>query len=130
MKFVINERKQFELVNNIIQKTNEIVQGLKNRNLKDTSLYLSVTLVLVFLHQVSAFLPMYFKIKKSKQFDFDLLLNFEQILTHLTEVWRDFDSNPEAFYLAWNGFLEVWDKIYNYVQNHLDVFDFHKFYLN
>ncbi len=130
MKYIIDERKQFELVNNIIQKTSEIVQGIKARNLKDTNLYLSVTLVLMFLHQVSAFLPMYFKLKKNQQFDLDLLLNFEQGLTHLTEVWRDFDNDPESFYQAWNGFLEVWGIIYNYVQTHLDAFDFHKFYLN
>jgi len=129
MKYVIDEKKQFDLINNVIQKTNEIIQSLKNQIHKETSLYLSVTLVLMFLHQVSAFLPMYFKAKKHKSIDFDLLLSFEQKLTNLTEEWKAFEQKKENFFVSWSEFLSVWEKIYDLVQKQPDVFDF-KFYLN
>jgi hypothetical protein len=130
MKYVIDEKKQFDSINNVIHKTDDIVQCIKRQCQNDTSLYLSISLVLMFLHQVSAFLPMYFKVKKHKNIDFDLLLSFEQTLTNLTEEWKNFDQNKESFFTAWDEFLSVWQKIYDLVQKQPDAFDFYKFYLN
>jgi len=130
MKHIIDEKKQFEMINNIIQRSDEIIQKIYYDNDKNSSFYISVTLVLMFLHQVSGFLPLFFKVKKNAELDFDLLVSFEEILTKLIEAWKNFDKEPENFRIYWLEFLDIWNKIYNYVQNSLKPFDFHKFYLN
>jgi flagellin-specific chaperone FliS len=130
MKHIIDEKKQFEMINNIIQRSDEIIQKIYYDNDKNSSFYISVTLVLMFLHQVSGFLPLFFKVKKNAELDFDLLVSFEEILTKLIEAWKNFDKEPENFRIYWLEFLDIWNKIYNYVQNSLKAFDFHKFYLN
>ncbi|MGB9771304.1 MAG: hypothetical protein ACPLX7_04910 [Candidatus Kapaibacteriota bacterium] len=130
MKHIIDERKQFELINNIIQRSDEIIQKLYEDKEKHSSLYISITLVLMFLHQVSGFLPMFFKVKQNIILDFDLLVSFEGILTKLIEAWKNFDQDSESFKAYWKKFLEIWEQIYKYIQNTLEPFDFHRLYLN
>lgn len=130
MKHIIDERKQFELINNIIQRSDEIVQKLYQDNEKNSSLYISITLVLMFLHQVSGFLPIFFKVRQNAMLDFDLLVSFEGILTKLIDSWKNFDLDPNSFKAYWRDFLEIWNKIYSYVKKTLEPFDIHKLYLN
>ncbi|MCX7908704.1 MAG: hypothetical protein N2560_04215 [Ignavibacteria bacterium] len=130
MKHIIDDKKQFELINNIIQRSDEIIQKLYEEEEKHSSLFISVTLVLMFLHQVSGYLPLYFKVKKNASLDFDLLVSFEETLTKLIEAWKNFDKDREKFLQYWNEFLDVWEKIYTYIKKSLEPFDFYKFYLN
>lgn len=130
MKHIIDEKKQFELINNIIQRSDEIVQKLYQDTEKNSSIYISITLVLMFLHQVSGFLPIFFKVRQNVMLDFDLLVSFEGILTKLIDSWKNFDQDPDSFKVHWKNFLEIWNKIYSYVKNTLEPFDIHKLYLN
>ncbi len=124
------EKKQFEMIDNIIQRSNEIVQKLLNDKEKNSNLYISITLVLMFLHQLSGFLPIFFKVRQNIVLDFDLLVSFEGKLTKLIDAWRNFDQEPEEFKNNWEQFLEIWQKVYKYIQNTLEPFDIHKIYLN
>lgn len=130
MKHIIDDRRQFELINSIIQRSNDIIQKLCEDDEKHSGLLMSVTLVLIFLHQVSGYLPLYFKVKKNTTLDFDLLVAFEETLTRLIEAWKNFDKDKESFKEMWSKFLEIWNEIYNFAKATFEPFDFFKFYLN
>lgn len=131
MKHLIDERKQFETINNIIQRSDELIKKLmENKPSNSSGLYVTITMVLVFLHQVSGFLPLYFKSKKNLPLDFDLLVSFEDILTRLIIAWKDFDTSHETFITYWEEFLEVWQRIYSYVQETFKHFTLYNFSLN
>lgn len=131
MKHIIDERKQFETINNIIQRSDELIKKLMDDKLNSTSgLYVTITMVLVFLHQVSGFLPLYFKSKKSSPLDFDLLVGFEDILTRLIIAWKDFDNSQETFKAYWEEFLEIWQRIYTCVRETFKPSALYNFSLN
>ncbi|MFN3306548.1 MAG: hypothetical protein ACK42Z_05100 [Candidatus Kapaibacteriota bacterium] len=131
MKHLIDERKQFETINSIIQRSDELIKKLmENKPNSASGLYVTITMVLVFLHQVSGFLPLYFKSKKSLPLDFDLLVAFEDILTRLIIAWKDFDNSHETFKTYWEEFLQTWQRIYTYVQETFKPFTFYNYSLN
>ncbi|MFN3780800.1 MAG: hypothetical protein ACK4SO_01335 [Candidatus Kapaibacteriota bacterium] len=131
MKHLIDERKQFETINSIIQRSDELIKKLmENKPNSASGLYVTITMVLVFLHQVSGFLPLYFKSKKSLPLDFDLLVAFEDILTRLIIAWKDFDNSHETFKTYWEEFLQTWQRIYTYVRESFKPFTFYNYSLN
>lgn len=130
MKNLIDDKKQFELINNIIQRSDTIINRLYEEDEKNSSLFISVTLVLMFLHQVSGYLPIFFKIRNNSTFEFDLLIDFEETLTKLIESWKNFDTYREEFKHNWQKFLVIWGKIYTHIKTSLGLFDFQKIHLN
>ncbi len=130
MKNLIDDKKQFELINNIIQRSDIIIHRLYKDDEKNSSIFISVTLVLMFLHQVSGYLPIFFKIRNNSTFEFDLLIDFEETLTKLIESWKNFDTNREEFKQYWQKFLIIWEKIYSHIKISLGLFDFQKIHLN
>ncbi|MCX7880432.1 MAG: hypothetical protein N2517_07200 [Ignavibacteria bacterium] len=130
MKYLIDENRQFQLVNSIIHKTTDIVNHLVNSKESSPHLIASITLVLFFVHQFTPFIHIYLKERKPKELDPDLIVNFEQTLTNLTLNWKNFEENPEIFMLNWYEFLENWDRLYKFLKKNLNSLDFPKIYLN